>query len=332
MSAPGTAFGPLTLCPRKVELWVGPIGRQQRVARCWESRSVTRWALRSKDATASIQPLLTSSSPPTGSCVGGDDTHMMLALAESLLACDGVVQAQHLGYTFAAAYREQPWRGYGAGPPRVFAPASRGVSYVDAAGTLFDGAGSLGNGAAMRCAPAAVVGFPDPGLSMPIAADQAVVTHAHPEGRDGAVMLAAVVHLGLATPTTEPLDITRIKPGELQLQSPAMRAVWGELLDAATSTSKLTELAQQLGTSPAASQSVPTAIAVALAVDGDVISTIRAAIVLGGDTDTIAAMAGSVAGAHHGIAELPADLMARLEAGDRIAQLADRLAELPGRR
>ena len=261
-----------------------------------------------------------------------DDTHMMLALAESLLACDGVVQAQHLGYTFAAAYREQPWRGYGAGPPRVFAPASRGVSYVDAAGTLFDGAGSLGNGAAMRCAPAAVVGFPDPGLSMPIAADQAVVTHAHPEGRDGAVMLAAVVHLGLATPTTEPLDINRIKPGELQLQSPAMRAVWGELLDAATSTSKLTELAQQLGTSPAASHSVPTAIAVALAVDGDVISTIRAAIVLGGDTDTIAAMAGSVAGAHHGIAELPADLMARLEAGDRIAQLADRLAELPGRR
>lgn len=261
-----------------------------------------------------------------------DDTHMMLALAESLLACDGVVQAQHLGDTFAATYREQPWRGYGAGPPRVFALASRGVSYVEAAATLFDGAGSLGNGAAMRCAPAAVVGFPDPGLSMAIAADQAAVTHAHPEGRDGAVMLAAVVHLGLATPVTEPLDLTLIKPAGLQLQSPTMRTVWGKLLDAATSTSKLTELAHQFGTSPAASKSVPTAIAVALAVDGDVIATIRAAIALGGDTDTIAAMAGSVAGAHHGIAGLPADLMARLEASDRIALLADRLAELPDRR
>jgi poly(ADP-ribose) glycohydrolase ARH3 len=217
-------------------------------------------------------------------------------------------------------------------PAQVFALASRGVNYVEAAATLFDGAGSLGNGAAMRCAPAAVVGFPDPGLSMAIAADQAAVTHAHPEGRDGAVMLAAVVHLGLATPTTELLDLTAIKPGDLQLQSPTMHAVWGKLLDAATSPSKLTELAQQFGTSPAASQSVPAAIAVALAVDGDAIATIRAAIALGGDTDTIAAMAASVAGAHHGIAGLPADLLARLEAGDRIAQLADRLVELPGRR
>lgn len=260
-----------------------------------------------------------------------DDTHMMLALAESLLACEGVVQAQQLGDTFAAAYREQPWRGYGAGPPQVFALASGGVGYVAAAAALYDGAGSLGNGAAMRCAPSAIAGFPDLGLSMAIAADQAVVTHAHPEGRDGAVLLAAVVHLGLATPPTESFDLTRIQLVEQQLRSPTMCTAWGILLAAAASTTRLTGLAHQFGTSPAASQSVPAAIAVALG-GGDVIATIRTAIALGGDTDTVAAMAASVAGAHQGQTGLPTDLVARLEAADRIAGLADRLAELSHRR
>jgi poly(ADP-ribose) glycohydrolase ARH3 len=87
-----------------------------------------------------------------------DDTHMMLGLADALTDRGGVVDERHLGDTFAARYREEPWRGYGGGPPRVFAMAARGTPYRQAAAALFGGGGSFGNGAAMRCVPAALAG------------------------------------------------------------------------------------------------------------------------------------------------------------------------------
>ena len=56
-----------------------------------------------------------------------DDTAMTLGLARSLVAHDGLADLQHLGDTFASAFRAEPWRGYGAGPPRIFAAAERGT-------------------------------------------------------------------------------------------------------------------------------------------------------------------------------------------------------------
>jgi poly(ADP-ribose) glycohydrolase ARH3 len=40
-----------------------------------------------------------------------DDTHMMLALAESMAATGGRVEPQQLGETFARYFHDQPWRG-----------------------------------------------------------------------------------------------------------------------------------------------------------------------------------------------------------------------------
>jgi poly(ADP-ribose) glycohydrolase ARH3 len=85
-----------------------------------------------------------------------DDTHMALALGRTLRDAGGTLDQQQLGDTFAEAYAAEPWRGYGAGPPRVFALARRGTSYVEAAGSLFDDTGSFGNGAAMRVTPVAL--------------------------------------------------------------------------------------------------------------------------------------------------------------------------------
>lgn len=64
-----------------------------------------------------------------------DDTHMTIGLAESLIAQDGF-DGSHLAETFIRHYESEPWRGYGPGPPHVFALIRRGISWQDAATTL----------------------------------------------------------------------------------------------------------------------------------------------------------------------------------------------------
>jgi ADP-ribosylglycohydrolase len=48
----------------------------------------------------------------------------------------------------------------------------------------------------------------------------------------------------------------------------------------------------------------------------------------GHDADTVAAMACSISGAHHGSSHLPQRLLADLEYHDRLVELADALYEL----
>jgi ADP-ribosylglycohydrolase len=59
---------------------------------------------------------------------------------------------------------------------------------------------------------------------------------------------------------------------------------------------------------------------------------VRAAILMGGDTDTIAAMAGALSGAFLGASAIPEQWRARVEASDRITALADRLCAAAGAR
>ncbi len=262
-----------------------------------------------------------------------DDTHMALTLAEALVADGPTIDPQQLGDRFASAYRREPWRGYGSGPPQVFALAARGWSYPEAAASLFSGSGSFGNGGAMRCAPAAIAGFPDALTIGELAADQAGVTHSHPEGRDGAVLLATVVGLALATPADEPLQLQALELDEIDLRSRALRTAWHRLQhnagqDGPAAPPDLAALAERFGTSVAARASVPAAVAVALSGGEDVLAAIRAAVSLGGDTDTVAAMAATITGAHLGVSAIPAHLLARLEARQRIARSALALVEM----
>jgi poly(ADP-ribose) glycohydrolase ARH3 len=255
-----------------------------------------------------------------------DDTHMALALADSLLATDGTVDPQHLGDTFARRYAEEPWRGYGSGPPQVFALARQGTTYEEAAGSLFGGAGSFGNGAAMRCAPVAIVGSPDLGTTVALARAQARITHTHPEGIDGAVLLAGALCLLLdAGGTSAPQLLTRV---EDHLTTAAFRARSEHLRTAAATGALTRDVVAALGSGVAAIESVPAALAVFLEDPADPVGVLRRAVALGGDTDTVAAMAGALVGAHLGAAAFPAALVDRLEARARIERTAQQLASL----
>jgi len=123
-----------------------------------------------------------------------DDTQMMIALAESLIE-RGQIEAEHLARAFQKAY--EPDRGYGGGTRRVFELWAAGTPVTEAAGRVFDGQGSRGNGAAMRIAPVAVRFAAEPSRMRAEAAASARVTHTHPVGVDGAVVQAAAITAAL---------------------------------------------------------------------------------------------------------------------------------------
>ena len=82
---------------------------------------------------------------------------------------------------------------------------------------------------------------------------------------------------------------------------------------------------QELGHGVEAFNSVPTAIFAFLANPQSFTSTVVYAISLGGDTDTIASMAGVISGAYLGIDAIPAEWQRVLENRDYLSSLARKL-------
>ncbi len=93
-------------------------------------------------------------------------------------------------------------------------------------------------------------------------------------------------------------------------------------------TADVDTVARQLGHGISAVEAVPAAIAAFLGAPDDPRAVVVRAVCMGGDTDTIAAMAGAVAGAHAGASALPEDALARLEGRAELVRLADALADL----
>ena len=81
----------------------------------------------------------------------------------------------------------------------------------------------------------------------------------------------------------------------------------------------------ELGHGIEAFESVPAAIYSFLRYPGSFEEAVTYAISLGGDTDTIGAMTGAISGAYLGVEAIPSKWRDRLENGDYIAELAERL-------
>jgi poly(ADP-ribose) glycohydrolase ARH3 len=235
-----------------------------------------------------------------------DDTQMMIALAESLIACGGV-DVEHLAQAFLDGYESD--RGYGAGTQRVFELWRRGVPVGEAAGQVFDGRGSRGNGAAMRIAPVAVCFREDHHRLCLEAAVSARITHANPVGIDGAVVQAAAI--GAALRGDDILTVARAVASTAELRR-ALEEVEALLARVRTPA----EVQARLGNSADVVESVAGALYSALAHDRFE-AAVRFGVRLGGDTDTIAAMAGAIAGARDGYRAIPTRWVEALEDGAR---------------
>lgn len=118
-----------------------------------------------------------------------DDTEMATAIVD-VLGAVGRIDQDRLARAFALRYRRDPARGYGAGAHDILAAIGRGEPWRDVSRAAFGGAGSLGNGAAMRVAPVGAFFADDMDRVVAEARATAEVTHAHPEGIAGAVAVA----------------------------------------------------------------------------------------------------------------------------------------------
>lgn len=268
----------------------------------------------------------------TGELRYTDDTAMTLVLAEHLasrLERDSDLDEDELLAAFAQEWRAEPWRGYGAGPPQIFRAALSGQPWRTVAGELFDGAGSFGNGGAMRVAPVALLGRRLPQV-LEWAQRSAQLTHTHPLGRAGAAVQAAAVSLAISGDRARSLDpmefLNRLQACDQHPElSSRLRRISYLLGD-----ERPGRAARSLGNGIAALESVPAAILAFLRNPDDPASVIEFAIRLGGDTDTVAAMAGAMAGARCGESALPAEWMQRVE-HDRVERVADALARTAAR-
>ena len=247
-----------------------------------------------------------------------DDTQMMIALAESLLECGGIDPA-HLGHAFVAAY--DPLRGYGSGTTQVLELIREGVDPHGAARAVFEGAGSQGNGAAMRIAPVAVLYAGDRDELVLAAREAARVTHAHAVAVDVAV--AQAVAIAAAANDEDPVEAALLVAATAELERRLAKA--DELRN---SGAEPREVAGVLGNTARGLESVPTAIYSA-AVHRTLEAAVSFAIRCGGDTDTIGAMAGAIAGARGGAGAIPGHWLDALENGakgrDHVEGLADAL-------
>ncbi len=246
-----------------------------------------------------------------------DDGEMMLAVAESLAGC-GAVDEAHLLATLAE--RHDPARGYGRGSRAAFRAWRAGASWRDAARACWED-GSRGNGASVRVAPVALLAeHLDEARVAELARRSADPTHAHAEGRDGAAVIAVAVHRALRG----------LMPSQLIVGLGAFASGrFAERVDAVDPSMSSGAAGRALGTGVLAIESVPAALW-AVAGATSFVDAVTRAVGLGGDTDSIGAMAGAIAGATHGAGGIPASWLAALENGiaSRTRALADRIASV----
>lgn len=254
-----------------------------------------------------------------------DDTAMAIGVAESLVENEGFNE-EHMAETFMKNYDREPLRGYGPGPPKIFRAMKKGENWQEVASNLYHG-GSYGNGSAMRIAPIGLFYYDEKTKLRDVAYKSSRINHVHPLGKEGAALQAYAVALA-------------VKAKEFPLDKNSFLEKLKEFTDEETYRRKLNaidnllnqkedknEVIRELGNRIEAFNSVPTAI-YSFLVNSSFEECLVYAVSLGGDTDTIGAMTGAIAGAYYAIEGIPPRWKDNLENKDYIQQLAESLWQI----
>ena len=287
-------------------------------------------------------PLLTGFEPaPPGHPIAAgmpagavtDDTEQAVLLARLLLA--GPVDPRELAAALVAWELDMAARG----SLDLLGPSTRRAVSAVVAGTPPEESGTGGdtNGAAMRITPVGIATAAGRLTALVDAVQRAsMVTHNTSVALAGASAVAAAVSAGVAGASTV-TEVTEVAVAAARLGGQrghwvagadvAARIRWAAGLAAGRAPEDAAAVIYSLvGTSLATQESVPAAFAVLSAVPDDPWQACLLAASLGGDCDTIAAMAGAIGGAVHGLSAFPAHAVAVIDAhGFALAELADAL-------
>ncbi|NIA71725.1 ADP-ribosylglycohydrolase family protein [Pelagibius litoralis] len=253
-----------------------------------------------------------------------DDTEQTLLLAKTLLASEGAFDDRRWVEVLVDWEADVKARGsydlLGPSTKRAIDAIRSGVPPAEA--------GRYGdtNGAAMRAAPVGIIMPPEPldGLIAKVA-ETCRATHNTSIAIASASAVAAAVSAGIGGTGWRGASALAVKAARHAGQHGhwaagadiATRIAWAlKLVDGRDRDDALEQVIALVGTSVAAQESVPAAFAVLSLAEGDAWQAAVLGANLGGDTDTIGAIAAGMAGACGGFSTLPADKVSRLRGID----------------
>lgn len=264
--------------------------------------------------------------PPVTNMTGGgkfrvapgewtDDTSMALCLADSLLACQGFDAADQM-----ARYKRWVDTGYRsckAHPIGIGKTVLQALMRYQRTGEAFSGSSdprSAGNGALMRLAPIPLFYANDIALTRQFAIESTRTTHAAPECLAASELFAELLHHALHD---------KMKPGQPLPITP--KAAWPERIQALAAGSFRCKSYEELRGSGYVVESLEAALWCWDHAD-NYKSAILLAVNLGDDADTTAAICGQLAGATHGMSNIPAEWLDILVGHEEMRVLAEQLA------
>jgi len=118
-----------------------------------------------------------------------DDTVMAIAVFEQLEK-HGEVNQNELALLFSRNHQLDVNRGYGATARRILREIGEGGNWKEISKSVFEGMGSMGNGASMRVSPIGAYFWDDLKKVKDLAIQSAEITHANIEGITGAIAVA----------------------------------------------------------------------------------------------------------------------------------------------
>ena len=244
-----------------------------------------------------------------------DDTTMALCLAESLVETGAFDPVDQLN-RYVRWWREGYWSSTGTCFDIGNATAAA-LARFEATGERFPGDAApdaAGNGPLMKLAPVAMAWADEPGSAMRFAAESARTTHGAPEAIDAARWFARLLAEALTGAGKE--DVLARRDVDAHPRVAAVLA--GSFLDKAPPEIR-------------GGGYVVDALEAALwavASTPDFESCVLAAVNLGDDADTTAAIAGQFAGALYGLEGIPSHWRDRVHRRDEILAFADLLQNL----
>lgn len=257
-----------------------------------------------------------------------DDTQQAVALMDALLAAEGRVEPERI------AHHIMLWaERIGAFEKNILGPSSKAALLAFRAGTPVAeiAANGVTNGAAMRVAPLGCL-LPSGDLPAFIEAvrQSCSPTHKSDIAVAGAFAIAWAVSRAIegadwATIKQElPARVEQVQQQHITTFSPSLsrRLVWALEFTASLShrqdSEALAELYHTVGAGMDTIESIPMALALVELADTDPQRCAILAANLGGDTDTIGAMATAICGALRSVAAFPTEWIATINSANKI--------------
>jgi ADP-ribosylglycohydrolase len=248
-----------------------------------------------------------------------DDSQLARELLQSYVACKQFRPSDYAA-RIAAIFMENRIVGRGRATEEAAYRLAQGISWEDA-GTPPP---SAGNGSAMRAGPIGLIFFDNPPQLIQAAHDQGRITHQDRRCSAGAVAIAGAVALSLQNMPIQPSEFLSQLASWARVINSTMAEGLELLMDwiSLPPDSAVGLIARfgldsdymdvWQGISPFVISSVLWSLYSFLRTPNDYWETIGTAIIVGGDVDTTAAMAGAISGAYLGLEKIPLSLAQHL--------------------